>query len=97
MKQVYDIMTDEDNDLQIAGGDWVVDESTAQHQKALIVDSKGDWKQQPTVGVGAFRFLNDEGSGGLLQEVSMQFIKDGMTIVGVGIDAFGTLRADAHY
>ena len=97
MKKVYDIMTDDDNELQIAAGDWVVDESTAQHRKALIIDSKGDWKEHPMTGVGAFNFLNDEGSGALAREIALQFVKDGMNVTKINVNVKGEVEVEAGY
>lgn len=60
--------------------DWIEGESTAQHQQLLVKTEKGSWKENPTVGVGAWRFVESEDVAGLLREIRLQFSGDGMTI-----------------
>ena len=68
-------------DLLISGGDFVVVESTAQHQRQLILNNKGEFKQNPNICVGAVNFIDDEGRGNIIREITMQFIQDGMDVV----------------
>ncbi len=75
-----DFLLDIDNDLQCANGDFVTGESTVQHQNLLLISSKGAWKENPTVGVGAAGFLKDEDVNGLLAEIKQEFEKDGMKV-----------------
>lgn len=75
------------NDLQVtAGGDWATGESTAEHQKQLILAGKGDFKENPTVGVGVLTYIDDDpGMGALAREISTEFIRDGMTVQKVNV------------
>ena len=84
-------------DLGFAGGDIVVKESTAEHQRQLVLCDKGDWKQNPLVGVGVFNYLNDEGTGDLVREIAQQWSGDGMDVQGVNVDSQGRLIANGQY
>jgi hypothetical protein len=91
-----DILLNTELDLDIANGDLVVGESTVQHQQLLLVTSKGDWKENPLVGVGAAAFLKDEDESGLLNEIRIEFQKDGMDVKAVNIQS-GEINIDANY
>ena len=90
-------MTDLANvDLAIADGDFVIGESTIQHQFALITSRKGDWKENPLVGVDASLYLKDEDERNLLAEAKSQFEKDGMQINSIQFNN-GNFTVDAAY
>lgn len=85
-KKVYDIMLDENFDLQIKDGDFVIGESTAQHQELLLIAQKGEFKEFPTVGVGIMDYaLEDSNTDELIQEISNQFSVDGMKVTDIEI------------
>lgn len=86
-----------DNDLKIADGDLVVGNSDEQHQELLIVCSKGDFKEKPTVCVGSYEFLKDEDISGLLAEIKKEFERDGLQVNALAQGADGKLMIDAHY
>lgn len=52
-----DIMLDDNSDLSIAGGDFVVDYSTSQEAKLITMSELGDWKNEPLIGVGIVKWL----------------------------------------
>lgn len=91
-----DILLDTDFDLLITGGDITVGESTVQHQELLIVTNKGEWKESPTVAVGADSFLKDEDTAGLFAEIKEQFEKDGMKFNKI-VNENGKTKIDAPY
>ena len=91
-----DFLLDIDDDLQCANGDLVVGESTTQHQNLLLLSSKGAWKENPTVGVGAAGFLKDEDVNGLLAEIKEQFEKDGMKVNNIYYSN-DKITTDANY
>ena len=93
-----DILLDNNFDLQIAGGDLVIGESTIQNQGCIIKAVWGDYKQTPDVGAGVGMWLKEDGDvGDMLGEIKQEFEKDGMTVISVGIDNTGKLNTDAHY
>lgn len=94
---MMDIGFDELEDLEVKDGDFTVVESTAQHQRQLILNGKGDFKESPTICVDAFAFLNDDDPNGLLRAIAQEFAKDGMDVARVEYQPDGTLRTDAVY
>lgn len=91
-----DILLDGIFDLQVAGGDLVVGESTYQHQQLLLLTDKGEWKESPTVSVGAGSFLKDEDVAGMYAEIKEQYEKDGMNFNTI-LNENGKTKIDAPY
>ncbi len=80
-----DILLNTDLDLDFAGGDLVIGDATKQNQQLLVISSKGDWKENPTIGVGAAGYLKDEDEAGLMAEIKTQFEKDGMKVFAIKV------------
>ena len=56
-----DILIDNNNDLRLStDGDFEVDYSDNQQQKAILTTEKGEWKEHPEVGVGIAQMLADD-------------------------------------
>lgn len=91
-----DILLNSDSDLDFANGDFATGESTLQHQNLLLISSKGAWKENPTVGVGAAGFLKDEDVNGLLAEIKQEFEKDGMKVNSIEYSN-DKIKTNAHY
>lgn len=92
-----DYLHDDDFDLKIENGDFVVGESTQQHQQLLLLLEKGELRQYPKTGVGLKTFLNDDNIGDLNQEIQKQFEADGMTISKLKIFSDGKAEIAAVY
>ncbi len=75
-----DFLLDEDGDLLVQNGDFVVGESTTQHQHLLLTTSAGEWKMSPKAGVNINSFLEDDGDIDLATEIREQFEADGMKV-----------------
>lgn len=85
-------------DLAVSAGDFAAVESTAMHQRQLIVDKPGDLKFDPIVGVGAFDFIQDDGGlGELARVIAKEFSQDGMDVIGVSVGTNGVVNSDAFY
>jgi len=82
-------------DLKIVNGDFVLSDCTFQHQRLLILASKGDIKLRPLVGVDGFMYLHDHKKT-FSRDVRVEFIKDGMQ-VNACYDFNGKLIYDANY
>lgn len=95
--QMIDITLDSNEDLDITNGDFLSTESTAQHQRQLILNNKGDFKQNPSICVGAFSYFDDENFQGLVRAVSIEFSKDGMNVQQVQLSPAGIINSDAFY
>lgn len=52
-----DIILNEDFDIKIVNGDFVVSESQQQHIEAIFLDKKGEYKEFPLIGFGAENYL----------------------------------------
>ncbi|MNE49225.1 hypothetical protein D3C80_1437280 [compost metagenome] len=92
-----DILLDENLDLLIVDGDFVIGESTAQHQKLLILSDKCEFKDVPMRGVGARRYLEDNSPDNLAREIRQEFSIDGMTVNKIQIAPDLTIQVDANY
>lgn len=95
--EMMDILLSEDFDLKIALGDFSAGESTAQHQQQLILNNKGDFKQNPTTCVGVVDYLDDEHFFELVRAISVEFSRDGMDVKSITISPGGVINSDAYY
>lgn len=96
-KQQIDIGLDADDDIVIALGDLMAEESTAQHQRQMIMNNKGDFKQYPTTCVGALEYIDDENFSALIRAISVEFTKDGMDVQSIRLLPGGIVTSDAYY
>ena len=63
-----DVLLDEDNDLIIANGDFVFDESEEQEIKMILQAVKNDYKQTPELGVDLIKSISASGSSVKLKQ-----------------------------
>jgi len=96
-QEMMDIRLDDNGDLQIANDDFMIAESTDEHQRQLLLNTKGDFKENPTICVGAFRFVDDEQHYRLMREIHVEFSRDGMNVKRVNIESDGIIKTDAGY
>ncbi len=96
-RQMVDIHLDASEDLAVNSGDFTTVESTPQHQQQLIMNDKGDFKQNPVACVGVFEYLYDENFGELIRTICLEFTKDGMDVVSVRLMPGGVVSSDAFY
>ena len=95
--KVYDIMRDAaTNELLVVNGDFVRREATAQSQRQLILNGPGDYKENPTIGVGAFDYLHDDTSE-LEGDIAQAFARDGMKVKEVILGSDGVIHSDAVF
>lgn len=92
-----DVLFNPDGDLDVSSGDIRYGESTAQHQRDLLIAGRGDYKEYPAVGVGTVRFLNDNLPEDYLREVSKAFQGDGMTVERISYDEDMNIVTEAYY
>ena len=69
MADQKDILLDENNDLLIQNGDFVVGDSERQEIKMILQAVKNDYKQTPEIGVNLIEYLNSSGSARALQQI----------------------------
>jgi hypothetical protein len=92
-----DFLLDDNFDLLIIDGDLVVGESSAQHQRILLLADKGEFKDAPMRGVGSLRYLEDHTPDNLAREIRTEFAADGMTVNKIQIASDLTIQVDANY
>lgn len=92
-----DIKLTDELDADITEGDFVIGESTLQHQLLLLKLKKGDLKEHPLACVGVEWYLKDEDFGGLTGEVKRECESDGMKVLKVLLNADGKLTLEAFY
>lgn len=92
-----DILTDENDDLSARNGDFIVGKSNVQHQRHLIIADKGQYKQNPTIGVGAQGYLDDEDFQDLVRAIQKEITADGQQVKKLKIDANGKIIIEADF
>lgn len=95
-RQQIDIQLMDDGDAAIVNGDFGMVESTARHQEQLLLNDKADFKSTPTIAVGMFNYLDDEGPAELIRAMSQQFSQDGMLVNSI-TTTNGKIVTDAAY
>jgi hypothetical protein len=53
-----DFIINDDLDLAIKNGDFVLDESDAQEGRLIMLSTRGNWRQHPLLGIGVMRWIN---------------------------------------
>jgi hypothetical protein len=95
--RTIDFAVDDNNDLLISNGDFVLKECTEKHQTDLLLDEKGGYKLNPTICVGAFTYLDDENIQSIARAASIEFTRDGMQVNSIALQQNGILNMDANY
>ncbi len=85
------------DELVTSNGDFILTESTQQHQQDLLLCDKGDYKLNPTICVGAFSYLDDENIQDLVRAANIEFTRDGMQVNSILLAANGILNINANY
>lgn len=91
-----DILMDETGDVAFINGDFVIGDSTLQHQEDLIRAAKGEYKENPLTGVGIINYLKDTNEASAFREIRTQFTSDGMLVRKLEISNNG-IEIDAEY
>jgi len=98
MAKPFDILLDDNFDLQTKGGDFVLGDASLQNQQLILLSHKGEWKQNPLVGVGISNYLLDDVTiHEMHQEIQKQFSIDGMIVNGVKGKTWDSTEIDASY
>lgn len=96
--EVHDWLLGEDLDLAIQDGDFVYGESTEEHQRDLLLATKGSFRQSPTIGVGVSQMLLDNASNeSLTRLIQQEMERDGMTVDHLTVTSLGTVEMTATY
>jgi hypothetical protein len=96
-REMKDFSLDEGDDISIDSGDLVIAESTAEHQRQLLLNNKGDFKENPTVCAGVFNYLNDENFDGMIRAINVEFCRDGLIVSDIKLNKDGSVETNAVY
>lgn len=92
-----DILLDENNELIIADGDFVIGQSDQQHVKHIVEAFKGEYKSNPLVGFGAINYLkrDDKIESEFRRDLKIQLENDGYNDSDIDVSAgFEKLKID---
>lgn len=82
-----DILLDENKDLRIENGDFVIGESTAQEIELILTAFKGEFKEYPLLGAEIIRKLKSrETTQGIRREINEQLEYDGFDWIDFKIE-----------
>lgn len=93
---MIDIRVDDTWDLAISNGDLLVSNCDRQNQGLLIETCPGEWKQHPTRGVGAPRYVEHPDDGELARRIQTELTQDGMDVDSIDIKK-GVITIQASY
>ncbi len=85
MAKFQDFLLDDDGDLMIANGDFVVGPSDMQHVQDIIESFAGSWKQYPILGVGIKTFLKSENGQAAVTLIKQQLQSDGYSVGNIKV------------
>lgn len=95
---VNDIMLNEERDVLIQNGDFVIAPSDAAHIEHLLLAWKGNYREFPLCGVGVARYLNAsyniESRAELKRDIQLQMQVDGYRKIEIDIKSFDNIRID---
>jgi hypothetical protein len=87
-----DIMLDENMDLAIVDGDFVVDDADEQIQQLVLIATQGSFRQSPLTGVAIVKYLKAQFTPALVdqlkQKIQLQLQYDGFSSVTTVINSF---------
>ena len=76
----------ETGDLWIENGDFVLEKSDQVHIDHILISSKGQWRENPVIGVGLIQFLNSEiSTTDFKKKVRLQLEFDNMKVDAVNV------------
>jgi len=95
-----DILLDNNLDLLIVNGDFVVDNADEQIQELLLIANQGSFRESPLTGVALVNYLKKQFTptqvDALKQTIQLQWLYDGFTSANVTINSFSDIEIDAQ-
>jgi hypothetical protein len=95
-----DILLDDDLDLAIENGDFVIGDSEQQHQELILIAQQGSFRASPLTGVGISKYYKSAFSVAnidkLRQKIRLQLQFDGYTSVKTTINSFEDIQIEAE-
>lgn len=83
-----DVLLDDNNELIVENGDFVIGDSDNQHAAIIFEAQKGEIRSSPELGFGAMRFVKNSGSTvrKFLRDLKLELEKDGYADPDINID-----------
>jgi hypothetical protein len=91
-----DFRLNQNGDLAIVNGDFVIADATLQHQEHIIIAQKGEYKEHPEIGVGIANMVLDENPRKILTQIRRNFEYDGMKVNSLDFTD-NSIKIDAPY
>jgi hypothetical protein len=95
-----DILLDDNLDLAIEGGDFIVDDAEDQHQQLILIASQGSFRDSPLTGVNIATYIKTGFTqlqvDQIKQECKLQFQYDGYTSSFIKINSFEDIQINAE-
>ena len=76
-----DIILDENNDLTIVDGDWLVGSSDIQNVELIFISTPGMWKNNPLIGCNIYGDINGNFTNVIQSYIQNQLSSDGYSNV----------------
>ncbi len=97
-KKVHDILVDETGVPLIKNGDFVVGESTLQHQRHILLSSKGDFLNSPLSGAGLPNFFLDDFEGDEVRKAIQSAITfDGQVVAVLKVPSLTNIELNGGF
>ena len=80
---MQDIRQQADGDIYLSDTDFLLIDSTRQHQRDIIITRAGSMKHAPSKGVGAEDYVNDESPEAFLRKTRQEIAADGQKVKSV--------------
>ena len=95
-----DIVLDNNMDLSIIAGDFVVDDCEDQVQQLLLIAQPGNFRDSPLTGVGIVNYLKSQITPSLVdaltKKIQIQWLYDGYAGVNVVVNSFTDIEIEAN-
>lgn len=95
-----DIILDEDLDLAVSAGDFVIGDSEEQHQQLILIASQGSFRESPLTGVNIAQYIKTGFTQAqidkLRQKIRLQLQYDGYQRSVVKINSFDDIQLNAE-
>lgn len=83
-------------DLKVKGGALSIGSTSEQNQALILEAYKGEWKENPLLGVGIGDYTNDNETALLKHTIRENFSMDGITVQSINI-SHGKININADY
>lgn len=93
-----DVGLDQDEDLEIKNGDFVIANSDGRHVQDITFSAKGNWRFSPLVGVDITQFVNSTGTNiyaKIRKKITTDLERDGYSVKKVKIEENKPINIDA--